>query len=116
MSILIKIEFVFDVSNQEHQAAVLQLFDSLGGVTPISKEPKTEPETEPKTEPETEPKTEPKKSKYAIEQVRVLVTEKASTTEGRILVKNKLTELGASNVSSLEVETFDELMDYLNSI
>jgi hypothetical protein len=53
-------------------------------------------------------------STVKVETVRALLSKKVGNHRDGI--KSKLTELGANNVSSLEVSKFGEFMDYLNDL
>lgn len=56
----------------------------------------------------------PAKSNYAIEDVRALLMKKVN--DHRSEIKEKLSELGAKSVSTLDPEKYQEMVDYLNSL
>lgn len=73
-----------------------------------------EPETETEEEVEEEKPKETKggKSDIGITEVRALLAEKVGNH--RDLIKNKLTELGASSVTTLEESKYQDFFDFLN--
>lgn len=68
----------------------------------------------PAPKPEEKPEEKPAKSNYAIEDVRALLMKKVN--DHRSEIKEKLSELGAKSVSTLDPEKYQEFVDYLNSL
>jgi len=61
-----------------------------------------------------EPKTPEKENSYTIDQVRLELSKKVKDHKEQI--KNKLTELGAPNVTKLDSEKYPEFVEYLQSL
>ena len=140
----IKFEVEIDATNGQHVLAVTNFLQAIGNTaeaaTPAPKQetakapaktaelPKKAKAEEPKKEePAKEekpveaeaPKQEaPKKEKaeggLSITEVRALLATKV--TDNRTEIKNKLTALGASSVTTLEEDKYQEFVDFLNSL
>lgn len=69
----------------------------------------------PEPEPEPEPMDEkPEEKAITIEQVRLLLASKVSNHRQEI--KDKLTELGANNVTTLDPGKYQEFMDFMQNL
>ena len=141
----VKVEVFVDTTNPEQLGALGAFLSTVGGVTvpiPVQEKseptepeipatpvpgkkrgpkPKTQPEPEAQSEPEAEPAepeaepTKPAEEKvYKIEEVREKLKEKVS--DHREEIKAKLTELGAPNVSNLDVSKYAEFVEFLESL
>ena len=64
--------------------------------------------------PATKPAEKPAESGLKIEDVRALLMQKVN--DHRSEIKEKLSELGAKSVSTLDPEKYQEMVDYLNSL
>ena len=71
--------------------------------------------TEPKEKPKEEVKEEPKKveTKYTIESIRKAAKD-AAREKGQPFVKQALDSVGATSISKIEPDKFDEFMHLLN--
>lgn len=74
--------------------------------------PAAKPATAPK--PVEKPAEKPAESGLKIEDVRALLMQKVN--DHRSEIKEKLNELGAKSVSTLDPEKYQEMVDYLNSL
>lgn len=87
-----------------------------------TRKPRTQKPAEPQAEvknPEPEPEPEPMDEKpeekaITIEQVRLLLASKVSNHRQEI--KDKLTELGANNVTTLDPGKYQEFMDFMQNL
>lgn len=84
--------------------------------TKVLKNNEPEMDQKPDTSPDPSPVSEPKKetSVHTISEVRSLLAKKVQNH--REEVKNKLTELGSNNVTSLSVDLYDEFVSFLNGL
>lgn len=125
----IKVEVTIDVTQSTQVDALNRLMCAIAGTkenqvpveAPKSAQKPVKTKTEPKpadSEPEkTESVEEPKpeaKTSIKIEDVRALLAKKVDNN--RPAIKQKLTDLGANNVTSLSPDKYEEFMDYLNSL
>jgi outer membrane biosynthesis protein TonB len=79
--------------------------------------PKKAKKAEPKEEPKEEAKEEAKEevtSEIKIDDVRTQLS--AKVNDNRDAIKQKLTDLGANNISSLDPAHYQELFDYLKAL
>lgn len=134
-----EITLTIDPTDPSQVAAALSLFQKLSGpaveiidvpvktptakpikkevVKEVAAEVKTEPTIieEPKEEKEVAPPTPPVvKTGVKIEDVRALLSKKVAAH--RDVIKKKLTEFGAANVTTLDSSNHVDFMDFLNSL
>lgn len=86
---------------------------------PAQPAPAPKPATKPAqpasaTKPAEKPAEKPVESGLKIEDVRALLMQKVN--DHRSEIKEKLNELGAKSVSTLDPEKYQEMVDYLNSL
>lgn len=123
----VEIKTIIDASNPSHVDALSQFLNSIGGnvkqTAPepegkVSKKESSKKETLAKEKKEQPAPVEEKKetpvTSIKIEDVRSLLAKKVDSH--RTEVKSKLTSLGANNVSSLKSESYQEFIDFLNSL
>ena len=92
--------------------------------TPKAETPKVEKPVAPKAEaPKTgssvAPKTETSKAesvKLTVEAIRELMHVKVNNYDNRTKLKNKLSELGAGNVTTLDPKYYQEFYDYMTTL
>lgn len=135
----IKFEVEIDATNGQHVLAVTNFLQAIGNTveaaTPAPKKETSKPAAKPaelpkketakaeeakKEEPakEEKPAEAPKKEKadggINISEVRALLATKVN--DHRTEIKNQLTKLGASSVTTLEADKYQEFVDFLNSL
>lgn len=140
----IKFEVEIDATNGQHVLAVTNFLQAIGNTaeaaTPAPKketsksaakpgelpkketakaeEAKKEEPTKEEPAKEEKPAEAPKKEKadggINITEVRALLATKVN--DHRTEIKNQLTKLGASSVTTLEVDKYQEFVDFLNSL
>lgn len=131
----IKFEVEIDATNEQHVLAVTNFLQAIGNTsetaTPASKKEivkttskATELPKKEKAKAEETPKEETKKSEDSkteksensidISKVRALLATKVG--DHRTEIKNELTRLGATSVSTLDPEHYQAFADFLNSL
>lgn len=134
----IKFEVEIDATNGQHVMAVTNFLQAIGNTaeaaTPAPKKETSKPASKPaelpkketakteevKKEPvkEEKPAEAPKKEKaddgISITEVRTLLATKVN--DHRTEIKNQLTKLGATNVTTLDADKYQEFVDFLNSL
>lgn len=141
----IKFEVEIDATNGQHVLAVTNFLQAIGNTaeaaspapkqetakattkaTELPKKEKAKAEETPKETAKTEeapkeetkkaeaPKTEKAESSIDIVKVRALLATKVG--DHRTEIKNELTKLGASSVSTLDAEHYQAFADFLNSL
>lgn len=125
----IKFEVEIDATNGQHVLAVTNFLQAIGNTaedaTPAPKKETSKPATKPAELPKKEtakageekpaaPKKEKADGGISITEVRALLATKVN--EHRTEIKNQLTKLGASSVTTLEVDKYQEFVDFLNSL
>lgn len=115
MEIKVKVDF-----GPETLAAINGLASALTGgnkpaANPLKSVPKPENASPEAAAPATEATTE-KADKITVEQLRLLVTEKATDAAKKAALKEILKELGATNVSSLEPGKYVEFYTRVKAI
>lgn len=106
----VKVEVSIDPSNQEQRELLDKLLNAISGT---SEAPKKVPTTKKET-PEIPTKKKPKEEQLKIEDVRAKLAEKVN--DHREAIKDKLTELGAKNVTSLATDKYQEFLDFLEEL
>ena len=136
-----KLELSIDLTNKDQVAAFANLFLALAGQTSTTivvensseqtakEEKKSMLPNKPAAEPVEQSKEEPKVSskptevnadavsdspEIKVEDVRSMLQKKVSNH--RDSIKEKLTSLGAANVTALDSSKYKEFMDFLNSL
>ena len=113
----IKLTTTFDLDDQNQVDIYRAVSELLTGVPAsvkkesISEKPKKGKAS--KEEPKEEVQEE-EEQKIKIESVRALLAKKVESH--RTEIKNKLTELGANNVSSLDEKHYPDFVDFLNGL
>ena len=135
----VTIELSVDTQNAEQLKTLVDLLKNSNEVAQPSQqaqaedpnpENETKPQRKPRTQkpaesqagvknPEPEPEPEPMDEKpeekaITIEQVRLLLASKVSNHRQEI--KDKLTELGANNVTTLDPGKYQEFMDFMQNL
>lgn len=127
----IKIEVEINASNSQHITAMNAFLDALGSNGDVADETrgqKNPPKEATKTKKpakklentkdaqEKEPKEQPENSseKISLTELRAILSTKVN--EHRSEIKNKLTEFGASSLSTLESSHYQDFADFLNSL
>ena len=114
----IKIEAWIDALDSNQVQAAVSFLQSLRPTELASTRPVEKIEEKParkKSKPEKKSVPEPKdEGKITIDQVRKLLSSKVE--KHRVALKEKLTELGAPNVTNLNEDKYEEFMEFLNSL
>lgn len=131
----IKFEVEIDATNAQHVLAVTNFLQAIGNTAEaaipapkkeaakatakadeLPKKEKAKAEETPKEETKNDeaPKTEKSEGSIDIVKVRALLATKVG--EHRTKIKNELTRLGATSVSTLDPKHYQEFADFLNSL
>lgn len=102
----VKIEVSINPNDDKQLKATLAFLKAIGASAPevAKKAPVKE---------EAEKEAEPVEEKIEIKDVRALLSKKVA--DHRTEIKEKLTELGANNVTSLDEKHYPAFMDFLNN-
>ena len=107
----IEIKVAIDATDPEQVKAACDFLIAVGGLNqPSKKEAAAKPE---KGEAAVKPEKE-EKGTIKIEDIRALLTTKVDNYRSEI--KEKLTELGAGNVSTLDKSKYAEFIEFLNGL
>jgi hypothetical protein len=124
-----KIEVAFDPSNQEHIVALTAFLSVVGGNETttsgpvvdikVSEEEEVKPKKKakkkaPKVEEEKAEEVDDSSPDVSIEAIRELVTSKVK--KHKAVIKEKLSELDAPNVTSLDEDHYDEFYAFLKEL
>jgi len=117
----IKFEVILETGDAEHVKALNTFMKAVSDEPTVREEEAPEPEPEPEPEPKKgklkekkEKEKEPEVEEITVKDIRALLSKKVE--DHREEIKEKLTELGAKNVSSLDEENYEEFVDFLNDL
>src|SRR5690625_2492395 len=109
---MITLSIKIDPNNQNHRTALDTFLNALSAKPQPAAKPQPQPAAKPQPQPAAKPTTE--QPALTIDEIRAAVQKKAGAHRDAIV--EKLSELGAQNVSTLAPESYQAFIAFLNGL